>query len=148
MPVKPVPDGFHTVTPYLVVRDAGRLLDFLVRAFGAEVIERMASPDGIVRHAQLKVGDSMIMLGTAPPDRPPMTTMIYLYVDDADAVYRRAVAAGGVSVLEPVDQFYGDRHGAVADEFGNEWWIASHVEDVSPEEMERRAAAAFASRNH
>ena len=139
MAVKPVPDGFHTVVPYLLVPDATKLLDFVQRAFGAQVQEAMRGPDGQVVHADVMIGDSHVMLGQAHGQWKPMTAMLYLYVPDCDAVYSRALQAGGTSVREPRTEFYGDRSGGVADAFGNQWWIATHVEDVSKEEMERRA---------
>lgn len=138
MPVKPIPDGYHTVVPYLTVTDAGTLLDFVQRAFGAKVIEAMRGPDGQVVHADVMIGDSHVMMGLAHGDWKPTTSTLYLYVPDCDAQYRSAVAAGGKSVREPRTEFYGDRSGGVADPFGNQWWVATHVEDVSKEEMDRR----------
>jgi uncharacterized glyoxalase superfamily protein PhnB len=141
MPVKPIPDGYHTITPYLVVRGLPKLLDFLKRAFGAEETERVAGKDGTPTHAEVKIGDSRVMMGEARPEHPPMPSMLYLYVADCDAAHRRAVAAGGTSILEPTDMFYGDRNGAVKDPCGNQWWIASRKENLSREEIARRAAA-------
>ena len=146
MAVKPVPDTFHTVTPYLVVKGAAQLVDFLKRAFGATEFHMMKMPDGTVAHADCVIGDSHIMLGEAGGPWPSQPTSIYLYVPDCDAVYRKALAAGGTSVQEPKDQFYGDRHGAVKDSTGNTWWIATHVEDVPQQELERRAAQAARER--
>jgi PhnB protein len=137
---KPVPDGYHTVTPYLVVEDAGRLIEFLTAAFGAKVRSSHKRPDGKVAHAELGIGDSIIMLGSAQGDAKPMTTALYMYVPDCDALYRRALAAGGISIGEPKDQFYGDRHGGVKDPCGNTWWVATHIEDVSEQELMRRMA--------
>jgi PhnB protein len=139
---KPVPDGFHTVTPYLVVEDAGKLIDFVTAAFGATVRYAHKRPDGKVAHAEVKVGDSILMMGSAQGDTRPIPTALYMYVPDCDALYRRALAAGGTSVGEPKDQFYGDRHGGVKDPCGNTWWVATHIEDVSEEELARRMAAA------
>jgi PhnB protein len=139
MAVKPIPDGFHSVTPYLVVPGVAKLIDFLKQAFGARETERMAMPDGTIMHAQVTIDDSPIMMGEPPAQHPAAPTHLYLYVKDVDAVYRRALQAGGVSVMEPADQFYGDRHGSVKDPSGNTWWIATHIEDVSWEEIERRA---------
>jgi PhnB protein len=141
MAVKPIPEGHHTVTPYLVVRDVAQLIDFMKQAFAAEEILRMAQPDGVIMHAEVRIGDSQVMLGEARGDNEPMPAMLHLYVEDADAVYRRALQAGATSLREPVDEFYGDRIGGVKDRFGNQWWIATHIEDVSPEEMARREAA-------
>ncbi len=144
MPVKPIPDGYHTVTPYLVVEGAAKLIDFMKQAFGAEERGRMGPPGGPVMHAEVHIGDSVIMLADAGGENPPIPAMIHLYVEDADATYQRALQAGATSLREPADQFYGDRSGGVRDAFGNQWWVATHVEDVSPEEMEKRAAAARA----
>jgi len=138
MTVEAIPDGFHTVTPYLLVKDGAKLIDFLQKAFGAEQVERMDSPDGAVRHAQLKVGDSFVMLGDPQGDAMPAS--LYLYVPDCDAVYERALTAGATSITEPADQFYGDRNAGVTDPCGNVWWIGTHIEDVSNEELLRRAA--------
>ena len=137
----PIPQGFHAVTPYLVVPDAAKVMDFMQRAFGATERYKMQGPDGAVAHAEMQVGDSVVMVGQSPDQTRTTHSMLYLYVPDVDAVYEKAVAAGGVSVREPVDQFYGDRSGAVKDPGGNEWWIATHKEDVSSEEMKRRMAA-------
>jgi len=139
MAVQPIPDGFHAVTPYLVCQNASKVIDFLKRAFDAQEIHRSARPDGTVMHAQLKIGDSMVMLSDSMGDKyPPSPTSLYLYVTDTDAAYRNAMKAGGVSILEPMDQFYGDRNAGVKDPGGNQWWVATHVEDVTREEMERR----------
>ena len=138
--VQAIPEGFHTITPYLTVRGAGELLDFVKRAFNAKETECLA-PDGTVKHAQVQIGDSMLMMGECPPDWEPMLTSLYLYVDDVDAWFKRAVDAGGEVFEKPTDQFYGDRHGAVKDPCGNLWYIATHIEDVSSEEIAKRAAA-------
>ena len=138
---KPIPDGYHTVTPYLVVPDVARLLEFLKQAFDAQPSPTHAEADGTIRHAEVRIGDSMIMIGQGGPEYPPMPAMLYLYAEDVDAVYKRAIAAGGVAVQEVRDQFYGDRSGGVKDAFGNQWWVATHIEDVSPEEMQKRMAA-------
>jgi PhnB protein len=141
MAAKPIPSGFHTVTPYLTVQGANKLIDFLKQAFDAKEIERMPGPDGTVGHAQLQIGDSMVMMGEASGQMKPMNCMIYLYVNDADALYKRALQAGGTSATEMTDQFYGDRSGAVKDPSGNVWWIATHKEDVPREEMKKRMEA-------
>ena len=140
MTVKPIPEGFHTVTPYLLVKEVGPLIDFLVKAFGAKEGRRSALPDGTVTHADVIVGDSHLMMGAARGEWAAMPCMIYLYVPDTDAVYKAAMAAGATSVMAPADQFYGDRNAGVKDPFGNLWWIATHIEDVSPEELDRRSA--------
>jgi uncharacterized glyoxalase superfamily protein PhnB len=142
MPAKPVPDTYHTVTPYLVVKRAAQLVDFITRAFGAREVHMMKGPNGEVRHGDFTVGDSHVMLGEASGPWPSQPCSLYVYLPDCDATYKQAVAAGGTSVQEPKTQFYGDRHGAVKDPCGNTWWIATHVEDVSPSELERRAAEA------
>jgi len=143
MSVNYLPSGYHTVTPYLTVRGASKLLEFVNKTFDAQQIVLMTRPDGGIGHAEVRIGDSMVMMGEAPADSTPMPAMLYVYVKDADATYSRAIQAGGTSLREPANQFYGDRHGAVTDPVGNQWWIATHVEDVSPEEMKRRTAAAM-----
>ena len=141
MPVSYIPDGYHTVTPYLTVHGASTLLDFVKRAFDAQEVAVMKGPDGAVRHAEVRIGDSVVMMGEAPPGAATMPAMLYVYVKEADAMYARALKAGATSLHEPATQFYGDRHGAVTDATGNQWWIATHVEDVSPEEMAKRQEA-------
>jgi uncharacterized glyoxalase superfamily protein PhnB len=138
--VEPIPDGYHTVTPYLLVDDPSTILDFIERAFGGSVVSRYHAPDGSLAHAEARIGDSLLMLGEAREEWPAVPTMLHLYVEDVDAVYRQAVEAGGTSIREPEDQFYGDRSGGVRDAAGNQWWISTHVEDVAPEEMARRQA--------
>jgi uncharacterized glyoxalase superfamily protein PhnB len=140
--VKLIPDGYHSITPYLIVPGVARLLDFLKEAFGAEETHpRMTRPDGAVMHAEVRIGDSRLMMGEPGGNWTPMPGSLYLYVPDTDAVYRRALAAGATSLMEPADQFYGDRNAGVKDPSGNSWWIATHKEDVSHEEMVRRAQA-------
>lgn len=141
MAVKPIPDGYHTVTPYLIVDDVAGLTSFLEEAFDAEETFRMPGADGSVSHAEVRIGDSMVMMGQASEEAPAMPVMLHLYVENSDEVYRQAVAAGATSVREPADEFYGDRTAGVVDRFGNQWWLATHVEDVPFEEMQRRAAA-------
>jgi PhnB protein len=136
----PIPKGFGTVTPFLTVTEAGKLIDFLQQAFAAQVKFRMDAPDGSVRHAEVKIGDSMVMIGQVEPGKE-MPLMLHLYVPDTDVIYRSAVAAGATSIREPADQFYGDRSAGVRDAWGNQWWMATHMEDVSQEELERRMAA-------
>ncbi len=139
MAVKPVPEGYHTVTPYLSVNDAEKLLDFLKQAFDAKA-HVMQRPDGKIAHAEVQIGDSKIMVADAHQASQAMPSVLYMYVENVDAVYQRALAAGGTSISEPTTQFYGDRHGGVKDPEGNMWWIATHVEDVPPDELNRRAA--------
>jgi PhnB protein len=152
MTVQPVPEGYHTVTPYLTVDDATAAIDFYQRAFGAKERGRMAGPDGKIAHAELEIGDSLVMLSdpfpqflTKPPKELGGTSVgVFLYVEDVDAVFKRAVDAGATAAREPDDQFWGDRFGSVTDPFGHSWQIATHVEDVPPEEMAERAKTAMA----
>src|SRR4030081_1144777 len=146
MAVKPIPDGYHTVTPYLIVPGVAKLIDFLKAAFDAKEIHRMATPDGRIMHAEVKIGDSPVMLGEPMGEWKPMPCMMYLYVKDTDAVYNQALKAGATSAMEPADQFYGDRNAGVKDGTGNLWWIATHKEDVAPEEMKKRSEAAMKKR--
>jgi PhnB protein len=139
--VQPIPEGYHSVTPYLVVSGAPRVIEFLERTFHASEISRHTRPDGSIMHAEVRVGDSIIMIGEATGEWPAMPSGLYVYVEDVDAAYRRALQAGATSIAEPKDQFYGDRSGGVKDPSGNTWWIGTHVEDVSPEELERRQQA-------
>ena len=136
--VHPVPKGFHSVTTYLFVRGTAHLIEYLRAAFDAEIVARHLDGDGKVSYGLVKIGDSLIMLSEPREPWKPMPCGIYLYVKDTDATYRNAMAAGGVSLMEPSDQFYGDRNAGVQDPSGNQWWIATHVEDVSPKELERR----------
>jgi PhnB protein len=144
---KPVPEGYHTVTPYIIVNDGARALEFYARAFGAREVLRMPGPNNRVGHAEIAIGDSRIMLADEYPDmncKGPgayggSPVMLYLYVDDADAWTDRAVKAGAKLSRKVEDQFYGDRMGAVEDPFGYTWFLSTHVEDVSEEEMKRRA---------
>jgi PhnB protein len=138
---KPIPQGYHTATPYLAVQGVPKLITFLKHAFNAEVKERMTTSDGRVSHAEMKIGDSIIMMGEPTGESKSMPGMIYLYLEDTDAAYKRALQAGASSLREPTDMFYGDRNAAVTDPAGNQWWIATHVEDVPPEEMQRRMKA-------
>jgi PhnB protein len=143
MAVRSRPDGYHTVTPYLVVDGAAKVIDFLKQVFNAQEIMRFAAPGGRIGHTELRIGDSVVMLADAHDGHAPMQAMLHVYVDDADAAYRRALGAGATSVQEPTNQFYGDRSGGVKDPCGNLWWIATHIEDVPREELSRRAEAAM-----
>ena len=140
MSVKPIPDGYHSVTPYLLVKDGDKMLEFLKKGLGAEQTYRHDLPNGRVMHAEVRIGNSPVMLGEAGAQFPPMPCMLYLYVPDCDAAYKRALAAGAKSVREPANQFYGDRSGGVVDAEGNQWWFGTHVEDVSEAEMAKRSA--------
>jgi PhnB protein len=142
MPVSYLPREYHHVTPYLVIQDAAKLIDFLKRVFGASEKEILKTPEGRIMHAEVKIGDSVIMMGEPGGRWKPMPAALYVYVEDADAAYKRALDAGASSVMAPADQFFGDRNAGVQDAFGNMWWIATHKEDVAPEELERRARAA------
>ena len=149
--MNPIPEGYHTATPYLIVKDAARAIEFYKKAFGAIELMRMTQQDGRIGHAEIKIGDSPIMLADEFPEmgaRSPEAlggspVSVLLYVQDVDAVFNQAVAAGA-KVTRPVkDQFYGDRSGGVTDPFGHQWHIATHKEDVTPEEMKRRQEAFF-----
>jgi PhnB protein len=144
MAVKPIPDGYRTVTPYLAVDGADQLLEFVQKAFDAEIIMTIPTPDGKIGHAEVRIGDSLVMLAdaTTTDQGGVMPGMIHLYVEDCDVTYRRAMDAGATSLREPADQFYGDRSAGVRDSVGNQWWIATHVEDIPPEEMAKRAEQA------
>jgi PhnB protein len=148
--VNPIPEGYHSVTPYIVVDGAARAIEFYKQAFGATELFRMDGPDGRVAHAEIKIGDSHVMLGDESPEmgaRSPQSiggspVSLMLYVDDVDAVVGRAVEAGATLKRPVADQFYGDRTGGIEDPFGHFWYVATHVEDVPPEELQKRAAAA------
>jgi uncharacterized glyoxalase superfamily protein PhnB len=139
MAVKAIPEGFHTVTPYLAAQGAAALIDFLLAAFDAREVQREALPDGRIINAQIQVGDSMVLVADAPPERKPAPATFYMYLEDVDAAYEKAVRAGGISIEAPADQFYGDRTAAVTDPAGNHWYMATHVEDVSGDDIVRRA---------
>ncbi len=147
--VNPIPEGYHSVTPYLCCNDAAAAIEFYKKAFGATEVMRMDAPGGKVGHAELQIGDSRVMLADEAPELgflSPKTVggspvMIHLYVDDVDMTANRAVAAGGKVTRPIADQFYGDRGGQVEDPFGHKWYVATHKEDLSPEEIGKRAAA-------
>jgi PhnB protein len=149
MPVKPIPEGYHSVTPYLIIKGATAAIDYYKKVFGATEIMRMPTPDGQIGHAELKIGDSPIMLADEMPGRgyvSPKTlggtpVSIMIYVNDVDSVFKNAVDTGA-KVDQPIkDQFYGDRSGTIHDPFGHVWTIATHKEDVTPEEMKRRMSS-------
>lgn len=143
--VQAIPPGYHSVNPYLVVRDGARAIDFYKQAFGASELSRMGTPDGKIAHAELKIGDSMIMLSDemmeykSPQSLGGSPVSIFLYVDDVDSVFNKAVQAGAKGDTPPADMFWGDRYGKLTDPFGHLWGIATHIEDVTPAEMEKRA---------
>ena len=149
--VKAIPEGHRTVTPYLAIRGAAKALEFYKRAFGATELYKLMMPDGRVGHAEMRLGDSLIMLADEFPEygaKAPATlggspVNLHLYVDDVDAVFQRAVAAGAVERQPVMDQFYGDRSGQLEDPFGHLWWVATHKEDVPPDEIQRRAEAMY-----
>ena len=149
---KPVPEGYHTVSPYLAVEDAARAIEYYVQAFGAKEVVRMNAPDGTIGHAELEIGDSRVMLADPFPQsstRPPKelggsSVSIFLYVEDVDATVKQAVDAGATLTMEVADQFWGDRFGSFRDPFGHSWSVATHVEDVPPEEIAERAKTAMA----
>jgi len=153
MATKPIPEGYHTVSPYLAVDDAARAIEYYLKAFGAKELVRMEAPGGKVGHAELELGDSRIMLSDPFPQastRPPKelggtSASVFMYVKDVDAVVKRAVDAGATVTMEVANQFWGDRFGTITDPFGHVWSIATHVEDVPPEEMAERAKAAMAA---
>ena len=154
MSVSPVPAGHHTVTPYLSVNGGTKALEFYKHAFGASEMYKLVMPDGRLGHAEIRIGDSVIMLADQFPEyggKTPQTlggtpVSIYLYVEDVDGFVKRAVAAGAKESKAVADQFYGDRSGQLEDPFGHIWWVATHKEDVSPEEIEKRAKAMFGAK--
>jgi PhnB protein len=139
--VNPIPDGYHSLTPVVVVDGASRLIDFLKQVFSAEEDEVYKGPDGRVIHAELRIGDSVLMISDSNQQFPALPAMVNVYTEDVDAAYKRALKAGATSLREPANQFYGDRSAGVKDAHGNQWWIATHVEDVSQEELEKRMKA-------
>jgi len=155
MKTKPIPEGHHTVTPYLIVKNGVKALDFYKKAFKATEESRMMMPDGRLGYAEIRVGDSMIMLCDEFPEfgtKAPSTlggspVPLYLYVDDVDAFFKAAVAEGAKELKPVEDQFYGDRAGQLQDSSGHTWWVATHTEDVSEDEMKKRAEKAFSKTN-
>jgi PhnB protein len=153
MAVKPIPEGYRSVTPYLALDVAAEAIEYYIKAFGAKERTRMETPDGKIGHAELEIGDSLVMLSDAlpqftaksPKELGGTSASVMLYVEDVDAMVKQAVAAGGTIDIEVADQFWGDRFGSVQDPFGHLWAIATHVEDVPPDEMAERAKAAMAA---
>jgi uncharacterized glyoxalase superfamily protein PhnB len=144
--VQSIPEGFQTLTPYLVVAYADKELEFVQSAFGATPMHISRRPDGVIMHASLKVGSSMLMMGQASEPWKPLSAAIYMYVEDVDATYKAAIEAGGKSMSEPRDQFYGDRTAGVESPNGIWWWIGTHIEDVPDDELQRRAIANMSSK--
>lgn len=144
MTVKPIPDGYHAVTPYITARGTAEVVDFLIKAFGAkQVHEPTKWANGKIMHVELTIGDSPVMIAEETETIPATPVTLYLYVPDVDAVYRQAVKAGGKSIMEPMDMFYGDRCAGVKDASGNSWMIATHIEDIAPKELQKRADEHF-----
>jgi PhnB protein len=142
MAVKPIPDGYHTVTPYLTVRGAPKVIEFLKQAFRGELShEPVKRPDGSIMHAEVAIGDSRVMIAEESEMAKATPSSLYLYVPNVDSVYQQAIKAGGKTVTEPTDMFYGDRSGSVMDPAGNSWFIATHKEDLAPQELAKRAEA-------
>ncbi len=152
MAAKPIPEGYHTVTPYLAVEDAAQAIEYYKNVFGAKELVRMDAPGGAIGHAELEVGDSRVMLSdpfpqssTKPPKELGGTSVsVFMYVEDVDAVVKQAVDAGAKVLMDVADQFWGDRFGTIQDPFGHSWSIATHVEDLTPEEIAERGRAAMA----
>ena len=149
--VKAIREGMHSITPHLVVRDAAKAIDFYKRAFGAQEVMRHDDPSGKIMHAEIKIGDSILLLadeypgmGNPAPGKEGSPVVLNLYSDDVDAMWNRATGAGATVTMPLDDQFWGDRYGQIRDPFGHAWALGQHKEDVSPEEMRRRAEAAFA----
>jgi PhnB protein len=153
MATKPIPQGYHTLTPYLAVDNATEAIEFYKRAFSAKERVRMPGPEGTIGHAELEIGDSQVMLSDPFPQssvRPPKelggtSASVFMYVEDVDSVVKQAVDAGATVTMEVADQFWGDRFGTVADPFGHTWSIATHVEDLTPDEIAERGKAAMAA---
>jgi PhnB protein len=151
--VKPIPEGYHSVTPYLCVRGGAQAIEFYKKAFGATEVMRMPAPDGKIGHAELQIGDSRVMIADEFPEMgflsPPTVgnspVMIHLYVEDVDATVARATEAGAKVTRPVADQFYGDRGGSIEDPFGHKWYVSTHKEDLTPEEIDRRREAQFAT---
>jgi PhnB protein len=152
MAAKPIPEGYHTIAPYLAVDDAAKAIEYYKKAFGAKERGRMDAPGGGIAHAELEIGDSVVMLSDPFPQastKPPKelggtSASVFMYVEDVDAVVKQAVDAGATVLMEVADQFWGDRFGTVQDPFGHTWSVATHVEDLTPEEIAERGKAAMA----
>ena len=155
MTAKPIPDGYHTATPYLSISGAKDAIEFYKLAFGATEVFCMGTPTGEVAHAEIRIGDSQIMLGEACEDSPMpspdtlggSTVAVHLYVEDVDAMFEQAIDAGALDIKSVEDQFYGDRMGTLKDPFGHIWFVSTHIEDLTPEEIQQRAEAMFSQQN-
>jgi uncharacterized glyoxalase superfamily protein PhnB len=145
---RPLPSGYHSVTPHLITTEASRVIEFLQHVFGGVERLRLADPQGRILHAEVAIGDSILMVAEATEERKPMPSSFAMYVDDVDQTYRRAIESGARSLRTPADQFYGDRSGGVQDLAGNHWWIATHLEDVPPDEIRLRAERWLKARTH
>jgi PhnB protein len=149
MPVKAIPEGYRAITPYLVCKGAAKAIEFYTKAFGATEVVRMPGPEGSIMHAEVKIGDSMVMLADENKDRGALSpesiggtaTSIMFYTNDVDGVFNRALSLGAKSEMPPADMFWGDRMGNLVDPFGHKWAVATHKEDVSPDEMQKRMQA-------
>jgi uncharacterized glyoxalase superfamily protein PhnB len=156
MAVKPIPDGYHSVTPHITVNDGNKAIDFYKKAFGAKEVYRMPGPGGKIMHAEIQIGDSMIMLNDEFPEMGgtrsaksigESSVTLHVYVPDVDKVFNQAVASGATATMPVSEMFWGDRYGKLRDPFGHNWSIATHKEDVSPEDVMKRAAAEFSSKS-
>jgi PhnB protein len=144
MAVKPIPDDYQRITPYLIIHGVDKIIDFLSKAFDAKLKYRFERPDGSVMHVEMRIGDSAVMMGEPTGDFTPMPASIYLYTEDCDAAYKKALKAGANSVMEPMDMGHaGERYGGVKDSSGNIWWLATHIEDIPPKEMAKRMKEFF-----
>jgi uncharacterized glyoxalase superfamily protein PhnB len=139
MAIKPIPDGYQNVIPYLVIPNPKELIDFAQKVMNAKLLEKMDTPDGSIMHAEIRIGDSVVMMGQSSDQYPPQSTMLHVYLEDIDAAYERSLKAGAVSMKVPQNQFYGDRTAMVKDTNDIYWNFSTHVEDVTPEEMRRRS---------
>jgi PhnB protein len=147
MPPNPVPTGYHSITPYLKLPNSGRLLEFLKAAFDGIEQNRLTRPDGELLHAEVLIGDSLVMVHEAPPGWQGKPSTLYLYIADVDATYEQAITAGGASIFAPADMYYGDRVACVSDVSGNDWWIATRLENISLAEIQDRAAKFLGARS-
>jgi uncharacterized glyoxalase superfamily protein PhnB len=142
----PVPSGYHSITPYLKLLNAGRLVEFLKKAFDGVERGRLTKPDGSLFHAEVRIGDSLVMVHELPSEAQPKPSVLYLYVEDVDATYKRAIGAGGSSLAEPTNMYYGDRVACIRDVSANDWWIATRLETTTLEKMQERATAFLKTR--